>query len=363
MANTTTATYIDNSIPNNPIVKEGYYEFPNIYNKNYSLRINSSMIWGGVNSTDVLTILRHTVGFDFLTDLPKIAADVNLSKAINSTDALLIQLRTVGSIDQFQAGDWVYGDTNVSVNGVTTHDFKALATGDANQSYIPSVSKGIVYTNFLKDGIIYASQNDIVELPIKVNDFLSLGAVTLEILYDANLIDVIGLNSSLNNLKFNIINGKIRIVWADCEAVNFQPNDVLLTLKLSLKTRISSSADLISFTNNTEFADGNGNIINFMNLKTSNIETDENQDILSIFPNPFNDKITINYKLPFDGTVKLKLYNYTGSCVSELKNEFQYKGYYSLDFDANYLSYGIYMATISLKNGENEFFKTVKIVK
>ncbi|MFZ4741653.1 MAG: T9SS type A sorting domain-containing protein [Bacteroidales bacterium] len=363
VASTTTATYTDNSIPNNPIVKEGYYEFPNIYNKNYSLRINSSMIWGGVNSTDVLTILRHTVGFDFLTDLPKIAADVNLSKAINSTDALLIQLRTVGSIDQFQAGDWVYGDTNVSVNGVTTHDFKALATGDANQSYIPSISKGIVYTNFLKDGIIYASQNDIVELPIKVNDFLSLGAVTLEILYDANLIDVIGLNSSLNNLKFNIINGKIRIVWADCEAVNFQPNDVLLTLKLSLKTRISSSADLISFTNKTEFADGNGNIINFMNLKTSNIETDENQDILSIFPNPFNDKITINYKLPFDGTVKLKLYNYTGSCVSELKNEFQYKGYYSLDFDANYLSYGIYMATISLKNGENEFFKTVKIVK
>ena len=363
VATTTTATYTDNSIPNNSIVKGGYYEFPNIYNKNYSLRTNSSISWGGINSTDVLFILRHTLGLEYLTNLPLIAADVNLSKSINSTDALLIQLRIIGSISQFQAGDWVYSDTNVSVNGVTTHNFTVLATGDVNRSYVPTGSKEAIFTKLLKEGIIYANPNEIVELPIKVNDLLNLGAVTLEMLYDTKLIEVTGLNSPLNELKYNISNGKIRIAWSDCSAVYFQPNDVLFTLKIRLKAAISRSTDLFSYTNYTEFADRNGNIVNFNNLKTNNIETNDNQDVFCIFPNPFSDKIIINYKLPFDGMVKLKLYNYTGSCVNELVNEIQHKGNYSLNFDVNNLSVGIYMATLSLKNGENEFFKTIKIVK
>lgn len=363
VATTTTATYTDNSIPGIPVVKGGYYEFPNIYNKNYSLRINSSMSWGGVNSTDVLCVLRHTLGLEYLSNLSLVAADANLSKAINSTDALLVQLRTVGSINQFQAGDWVYSDTNVSVNGITTHDFKALATGDVNQSYIPITSKDAVYTKILKEGIIYSAKNEVVELPIKVNDFLNLGAVTLEIIYDTNLIEVMGLNSKLNDLKYNISNGKIRIAWSDCSGVSFQINDVLFILNIKLKASINSSTDLFSYTNNSEFADVNGHIINFNNLKTCNIETNNNQGSFCIFPNPFSDKIIINYKLPFEGMVKLKLYNYTGSCVIEQVNEIQHKGNHSLNLDVSNLAFGIYMATLSLKNGENEFFKIIKIVK
>ena len=68
------------------------------------------------------------------------------------------------------------------------------------------------------------------------------------------------------------------------------------------------------------------------------------------FPNPFNPATTIQYKLPVNGNVTLKVFNIIGQEVATLVNEFQTNGAYSVSFDASKLSSGIYFYTLKAQD-------------
>jgi hypothetical protein len=59
-------------------------------------------------------------------------------------------------------------------------------------------------------------------------------------------------------------------------------------------------------------------------------------------PNPFNPTTTINYSIPKEELVKLKLYNALGEEVSILVNEMKQAGKYKYKLDATSLTSGIY---------------------
>ncbi|MFA6439549.1 MAG: T9SS type A sorting domain-containing protein, partial [Bacteriovoracaceae bacterium] len=69
------------------------------------------------------------------------------------------------------------------------------------------------------------------------------------------------------------------------------------------------------------------------------------------YPNPFNPTTTINYQLPVNGKVTLKVYDAIGREVASLVNEVKEAGYYSATFDASKLSSGMYFA--QLQSGDN----------
>lgn len=72
------------------------------------------------------------------------------------------------------------------------------------------------------------------------------------------------------------------------------------------------------------------------------------------YPNPFNPSTKINYDLPFDANVSLKVFDMTGREVVTLVNEFKTAGYYIADFNAANLSTGVYMYRISADaNGQS----------
>lgn len=61
------------------------------------------------------------------------------------------------------------------------------------------------------------------------------------------------------------------------------------------------------------------------------------------YPNPFNPSTTINYQIPQDGIVTLKIFDVLGREISTLVNEFQNKGNYSVSFNGSGLASGIYV--------------------
>jgi hypothetical protein len=61
------------------------------------------------------------------------------------------------------------------------------------------------------------------------------------------------------------------------------------------------------------------------------------------FPNPFNPSTTIQYELPKDSKVTLKIYDILGSEVVTLVNEEQEAGYKEVNFNASYYASGIYI--------------------
>jgi 1,4-alpha-glucan branching enzyme len=71
-----------------------------------------------------------------------------------------------------------------------------------------------------------------------------------------------------------------------------------------------------------------------------------NYDLKQNYPNPFNPTSVINYQIPKAGIVKLKVYDILGREVAVLVNDQKPAGEYSVTFNANRLSSGVYFYTI-----------------
>ena len=68
------------------------------------------------------------------------------------------------------------------------------------------------------------------------------------------------------------------------------------------------------------------------------------------YPNPFNPSTTINYNLPVDSKVSIKVYDLVGKVVAELVNGIQSAGNHSINFNAKNLTSGIYFYRINAGN-------------
>ncbi len=79
------------------------------------------------------------------------------------------------------------------------------------------------------------------------------------------------------------------------------------------------------------------------------------------YPNPFNPTTVINYEIPKEGLVSLKVFDITGREVSTLVNQFQDAGTHSITFNASNLSSGIYF--YELKTGSYDSIKKLMLIK
>jgi hypothetical protein len=76
------------------------------------------------------------------------------------------------------------------------------------------------------------------------------------------------------------------------------------------------------------------------------------------YPNPFNPSTSIEYTIPTESFVELKVFDILGNEVASLVNEQQQAGVYRADFTADKLSSGMYFARITA----NEFTQIVKMI-
>ncbi|MDQ7816383.1 MAG: T9SS type A sorting domain-containing protein [Melioribacteraceae bacterium] len=68
------------------------------------------------------------------------------------------------------------------------------------------------------------------------------------------------------------------------------------------------------------------------------------------YPNPFNPVTTIEYQLPIDGRVSIKIFNILGEEIKTLVNETRQAGYYTEEFNGSSLSSGVYLYALFSEN-------------
>jgi len=84
--------------------------------------------------------------------------------------------------------------------------------------------------------------------------------------------------------------------------------------------------------------------------------------LLQNYPNPFNPTTKIDFSLPVDSRVSIKIYDMLGKEAAVLmNNELRTAGYYSVQFNGSSLSSGIYFYAISAE-GQQNFSLTRKMV-
>lgn len=79
------------------------------------------------------------------------------------------------------------------------------------------------------------------------------------------------------------------------------------------------------------------------------------------YPNPFNPSTKIEYQLPKDGRVTIKVFNILGQEVKTILDETRVAGYYAEDFNAKGLPSGVYIYGII--TGEYRSFKKMILLK
>lgn len=94
---------------------------------------------------------------------------------------------------------------------------------------------------------------------------------------------------------------------------------------------------------------------------TQNSEVPDNFQLKQNYPNPFNPTTKLEFSIPENGTVSLKVYDVNGSLVSVLLDNFRIKGSYSIEFNASGLSSGIYF--YELKSGGLTETRKMMLVK
>ncbi len=75
--------------------------------------------------------------------------------------------------------------------------------------------------------------------------------------------------------------------------------------------------------------------------------------ILNNYPNPFNSSTVISYEISLPGFVNLSIYNIVGQKVACLVNQNREAGVYSVSWNADGLSTGIYLARIDTGDSSN----------
>jgi hypothetical protein len=346
----------------------GYFAFSNIPDgSGYKLSGNYSATWGGNNSTDALIIQLNTIGTYPLAGLNAIVADVNASTTVSGLDALYVLMRTVGSVSAYPAGDWKISEQTFNLSGTpVTQNLSALCFGDVNASFSPGNSKETNFLSVIDDGVMVVSEGEEFIYQIRSNSKADVGAMTLFLGYDPNRFEVTGIASEYDGLKQVIGNGTVSVAWADTKSLSVNPGDVILNLKMKLKEKVSEPVRVFNVKSGSEFADNSARPYNDFRLKMAGVITPGQSNGISLFnyPNPFTYNSTIIYTLPEQGKVRLVLTDLYGKTLRTLTDRVQEAGTFLVKTDAEELNMapGIYIYKLTFDGSAGTTVKSGKMI-
>jgi len=107
---------------------------------------------------------------------------------------------------------------------------------------------------------------------------------------------------------------------------------------------------------------GNSEYFTLNNPENVVIGKPGNADVSQNYPNPSNPKSKIDYQIPFDGKVSIKVYDVVGKEVVTLVDADLTAGYYTAEFDGTNLASGIYIYRILAETPGQKFAATKKMV-
>ncbi|MFZ4402429.1 MAG: T9SS type A sorting domain-containing protein, partial [Bacteroidales bacterium] len=367
----------------------GYYAFDGQCTNcsYYIVPSSSNPTSGAVNGTDAAQVNSWGVSPYSINVVRFLAGDVSNNDFISHTDASSILQNFVNNVPFIRTA-WNFYDKVSTLNGnpgtvpdqyisvnlqrlpdyttatAKTQDMYAMATGDFNRSFNPSLVKAASTTlELIYSGTQVKSSNQLFDLPLHIVDANSVGAISIILNFPANLVEIqdVLLSTTNEQLNWSVNGNELRIGWYSSNPLSLAAASELITLKLKTTSAFVNEASIkfaLAGSPLNELADAQFNVISnavlsvdVINASAVGISEQSNVNTLTLSnrPNPFNGSTMINYELPFDGNVSIEIYNYLGSRVKSLVSEQQLKGNHSLKLDAGSLPAGVYMATLIVK--------------
>ncbi|HRY98589.1 MAG TPA: hypothetical protein P5550_05970, partial [Bacteroidales bacterium] len=308
-------------------------------------------VFGAANSVDALRTLRHFVHLDTLEGLKLVAADVNASHSVNTTDAYLIAGRFVGQVGSFAAGDWVFTTDSLSLAGkaTVTSRIYGLLVGDVDASHIPTKALS-PSLGWLNDGTTSCEEYPEVMLPIYADRMLSLGSLSLELGYAFTQVRVLDVQCSAPGgmVLWKDHEGMLRVSWYSLDEWKVEPGKALLWIRLRWQDTRSLNPRLAMFYPGAacQASDVRGNPVRFVLVQPWVLPPVKEVVLGPNRPNPFSGETEISYYLPCEGEVLLEVRDALGRRVMTLAEGDKDAGEQRVSFSCRDCLPGIYIYTL-----------------
>jgi hypothetical protein len=194
------------------------------------------------------------------------------------------------------------------------------------------------------------------------NKFIVLGGIdinnfavdTVEEIVPAGVVPV-----ELFSFNANVIGSDVKLTWITATELNNQGFELFRNgVKLAfIEGRGTTNEKQEYFYEDIDLQPGIFNYrleqIDFDGTRNISAEISVQIFIPSVFileqnyPNPFNPNTKISWQSPVGSHQSLKVYDILGNEVATLVDEYRDAGIYEIDFNANYLSSGVYFYTLT----------------
>jgi PKD repeat protein len=187
-------------------------------------------------------------------------------KSIGEPDSWIWDIQNDGIVDDtIQDPSYTYQEPGFySVSLIAANTTESDTALKVNYIGVTTNAAVLSYTGFQT-----VHSNDAIDIPVLFGNSITLGAFTLKMLYDSFRLHVTAVNSSkCTGMVHNIdtLNGTILIAWSSAIPVTINPQDDFLNLAATVIRQPDSSCYPLVIGNPTEFADGNAQLIEGVEL-------------------------------------------------------------------------------------------------
>ena len=140
-------------------------------------------------------------------------------------------------------------------------------------------------------------------------------------------------SSEFYSFVINDVDGQTRIGTNDIGADEYS-SSTIINRPLTPSDVGPNSSDMVSSIN-----------------ENNNLSEKKNCHLIRNYPNPFNPSTKINYVVGINEHVKITVFNSLGQSVRTLKDDYQTRGVYQINFNAANLPSGIYIVQLMTSSG------------
>ncbi|MBK8625464.1 MAG: DUF11 domain-containing protein [Saprospiraceae bacterium] len=304
----------------------------------------------GVSTLDLIYIQKHILGSESLNSPYKIiAADINKDNKVSSSD--LVQLRKVilGIQENFPNNtSWRMVDKGYSfpdpkepfigniaenyyiesLNASMDIDWIGVKIGDVNNSYVTRLksdgteSRSASLQFSMPEQQLITGKNIIPVYASATTDMAGF-QISLPVQGVNGILITNGLLSMTED-NFALVNGVLNISWHDAKGIDVNEGDILFFLHIDAKTDSNLSNLLFTDANkglNPEYYNSDHQI-NKLGWRVDRGRS-ETFIVHGNTPNPWNNETSINFSLPQNGDVSLKVRDITGRLIYTSSNYYQ----------------------------------------
>lgn len=348
---------------------------------------------------DIVKLQRVIVGLDDpFSGSQFFVADVNEDSQLTVQDGFYIERFVLGELQSVPAGAWKLipsDETSVlpsqpdSVLSITATgdtsgvNFTALLFGDINGSWSDLSSQSLIQESVanrqsksthkipvekFNDPITFqldlSLAKDTVKLELWSSASDAIAGFQLPIIFEDPNIELLSVKSEYGEIKkylkeISATKNEAMFLWYDVQNAVNAIDDVQLATIVFRHNRQEPKVNL-TIGKFREWVNSNGNPITASiwfkekligtDIEEIGNEVPDKTQLIGSYPNPFNPSTNIEYKLSESSDVEINVYDSNGRKVATLVNQRQAPGSYSVRFNAENLSSGVYLYRLNTES-------------